>query len=102
VNQPIDWHCDFKSGYMWSPKTFYRNIRYGQIEGVDVKVPWELSRFQHLNILGQAYILTKNKKYAEEFANQISDWIDNNPIGFGVNWKCTMLEMHNGCSYTSC
>jgi len=88
--QPIDWHCDFKSGYRWSPRTFYCNIRYGQKEGVDVKVPWELSRFQHLNILGQAYILTKNKKYSEEFASQISDWIDNNPIGFGVNWKCTM------------
>ena len=88
--QPIDWHRDFKSGHRWNLKTFYRNIRYGHIEGVDVKVPWELSRFQHLDILGQAYILTRNKKYLEEFANQISDWIDNNPIGFGVNWKCTM------------
>jgi len=88
--QSIDWHSDFKSGYRWNPKTFYRNIRYGQIEGVDVKVPWELSRFQHLNILGQAYVLTRNKKYSEEFASQVSDWIDNNPIGFGVNWKCTM------------
>jgi len=88
--QPVDWHSDFKSGYRWNPKTFYRNIRYGHIEGVDVKIPWELSRFQHLNMLGQAYVLTKNKKYAEEFANQISDWINNNPIGLGVNWSCTM------------
>ena len=88
--QPIDWHTDFKSGYRWNPKTFHRNIRFGNVDGVDVKVPWELSRFQHLNSLGQAYILTKDKKYAEEFSNQISDWIKNNPVAFGVNWKCTM------------
>ena len=29
-------------------------------------------------------------KYAEEFANQITDWIKNNSVGFGVNWSCTM------------
>ena len=88
--QPIDWHIDFKSGYRWNPKTFYAFIKYGNKLGVDVKVPWELSRFQHLILLGQAYQLTKNKKYAVEFENQILDWIDNNPVGFGVNWRCAM------------
>lgn len=87
---PIDWNSDFKSDYRWNPKTFYADIKFVEIEGVDVKVPWELSRFQHLNLLGQAYILTKNKKYAEEFADQIEDWIKNNPVCFGVNWRCTM------------
>lgn len=88
--QPIDWHSDFKSSYRWNTKTFYRNIRFGNTKGVDVKVPWELSRFQHLNILGQAYILTGDKKYAKEFENQIIDWIKNNPFCFGINWTCTM------------
>jgi len=88
--QPIEWHSDFKSWYRWDPWKFYRKIRYGHIKGVDVKVPWELSRFQYLNVLGQAYILTKDKKYSAEFINQINDWIKNNPVGFGVNWKCTM------------
>jgi len=88
--QLMDWHSDFKSDHRWSPKTFYADIKCGGIEGVDVKVPWELSRFQHLNVLGQAYILTREKRYAEEFANQIGDWIRNNPVCFGVNWRCTM------------
>ncbi len=88
--QPIDWHSDFKNGYRWNPKIFYRDISFDCIEGIDIKVPWELSRFQHLNILGQAYLLTRNKKYSEEFSNQISDWIANNPVAFGVNWKCAM------------
>jgi hypothetical protein len=87
---PIDWHRDFKSGYRWSPRQFHRRIQYGLAEGVDIKVPWELSRFQHLNALGQAYALTGDGKYAAEFVNQIDDWIASNPVGFGVNWKCTM------------
>ncbi|NOX97891.1 MAG: hypothetical protein GXO98_07545, partial [Nitrospirae bacterium] len=88
--QPIDWHSDFKNDFHWNPQTLYSHVRYRNIRGVEVKVPWELSRFQHLNILGQAYTLTKHRKYAEEFSNQIADWIKNNPIGLGVNWRCTM------------
>ena len=88
--QPIDWHTDFRSGYTWGPRTFYRDIRYNHVEGVDIKVPWELSRFQHLNVLGQAYVLTGDQRYATEFAGEIDDWISHNPVGFGVNWKCTM------------
>jgi hypothetical protein len=88
--QPIDWHSDFKSGYRWDPKTFFRDIPVGPKEGVDIKVPWELSRFQHLQILGQAYVLTGNRKYFDEVRCQIADWIKNNPLCFGVNWKCAM------------
>ena len=88
--QPIDWHVDFKSGYRWNPKEIYYRIKLSPKPGVDVKVPWELSRCQHLVTLGQAYALTKAKKYSDEFQNQIEDWIRNNRVGFGVNWSCTM------------
>jgi len=88
--QSIDWHSDFKSGHRWNPKTFYRNIRYGHIEGVDVKVPWELSRFQHIAILGEAYLLSGNRKYVKEFKSEINDWISQNKIGFGINWVKAM------------
>jgi hypothetical protein len=86
--QPIDWHTDFKSGHRWDPANFFGDCRYGH--GIDVKVPWELSRFQHLTTLGQAYLLTRDRKYAIEFVDQVEDWIRHNPVGFGVNWACTM------------
>jgi len=88
--QNIDWHSDFKSGYQWAPETFFRSVRYGHQEGVDIKIPWELSRFQHLIILGQAYLLSKDEKYVQEFINQVTDWIKHNPVGFGVNWYCSI------------
>jgi len=85
----LPWHFDFKVGYQWNPKKFYKEIRpaYGK---ADIKVPWELSRFQHVAVLGQAYWLTGDEKYAREFVRQVDDWIDHNPPKFGVNWACTM------------
>ena len=54
---PIDWHLDFKSGYRCSESTWYKDIRYGDKLGVDVKVPWELARMQHLPQIAIAYAL---------------------------------------------
>src|SRR5438874_164355 len=82
----LPWHTDFKAGYAWSPSEYYRNIRYANLPGVDVKVPWELSRFQHAIFLGQAYWLTGDEAYAGEFKDQFLDWIDKNPCKYGVNW----------------
>jgi len=85
----LPWHFDFKTSYRWNPKQFYKEVRpaYGK---ADIKVPWELSRFQHVAVLGQAYWMTGDEKYAQEFVRQVSDWIDRNPPKFGVNWVCTM------------
>ena len=88
--EPIDWQVDFKSGYRWSEKTYYRFIKYSYKLGVDVKLPWELSRAQHLLPLALFYDLTKKGGYAEEIIKQIVDWILTNPCKFGINWRCTM------------
>lgn len=85
----IDWHTDFKTGYRWNSRTYYKDIAIPYGKG-DIKVPWELSRFQHLVLLGQAYWITGNEKYALEFKTQVTGWISKNPPQFGPNWACTM------------
>ena len=95
---PIDWQIDFKSGFRWSERTWYRDIRFGDLPGVDVKVPWELSRMQHLPTLALASCFATAgfvgfetpDTYSREFRNQIIDFIATNPPRFGVNWVCTM------------
>lgn len=117
---PIDWHLDFKAGYRWSESTWHKDIRYGHKPGVDVKIPWEMARMQHLPQLAftyglasfKSYVLNfKEKKdgieirqdykevldllepperYTQEFRNQVLDFIATNPPRFGVNWACTM------------
>ncbi len=88
--QLIDWHTDFKSGYHWKPDIWYRDVSHHVKEGVDIKVPWELSRMQHLPEIAVLYTVTRDKKLAEEYRSQVLDWIANNPPRFGVNWNCTM------------
>src|SRR5262249_28834857 len=58
--------------------------------GTDVKLPWELSRMQHLSTLGKAYWLAEDERYATEIVGQITHWLDDNPCPYGVNWLCPM------------
>lgn len=91
LQDDINWHKDFKSGREWNPLKYYKRIHPANFPGgYDIKIPWELSRFQHAVRLGQAYWKTENEEYAEEFTCQIMSWIDNNPWPFGVNWSSTM------------
>jgi hypothetical protein len=57
MGENINWHCDFKNSFCWDPKTYYKDIKrpYGK---ADIKVPWELSRFHHLTLLGEAYLIS--------------------------------------------
>ncbi len=73
-------------------KTFYQDIKYLDTKikqnknvtfddyNFDIKVPWEISRFQHV----------LNIKDAQTFYAQVNNWIDQNPYLLGVNWVCPM------------
>ena len=86
----LPWHADFKAGRSW-PMEYSLDIEFSELDRpTDVKVPWELSRCQHFALLGQAYWLTGDERYAQEYVDQVTDWIARNPWGQGVNWICAM------------
>lgn len=95
---PIDWQRDSKSGWRWSERTWSRDISYGSEPGVDVKLPWELARCQHLPRLALAERLAgageagfaAPERYRREFRNQVLDFIATNPPRYGVNWTTSM------------
>ena len=95
---PIDWQVDFKSGYRWTESTWSQDVLLGHLSGVDIKVPWELARLQHLPQIAIAYFLSKKHRkklkdsevYLNEFCNVVLDFIANNPPRFGVNWRSSM------------
>jgi hypothetical protein len=95
--QPIDWHLDFRSGYRWPAGVASSRIAYGHLPGVDIKLPWELSRMQHLPVLALAFAELKGRGddpsarcLVREFQDEILDFLASNPPRFGVNWACTM------------
>jgi hypothetical protein len=86
----IDWSRDFKSGRKWDL------VPSESIDGADlaresdVKVPWELSRCQHLTALGRAWVIERDPRLPAELEGEIRSWIRQNSVGIGVNWACTM------------
>jgi hypothetical protein len=99
----IPWHQDFtqtkQSPAAWQD-TFYADIipkscsKYSnECPFPEIKVPWELSRLQHLFSLGIGYRHAQRANdherathYAHAFQEQISSWMKNNPFARGVNW----------------
>jgi uncharacterized heparinase superfamily protein len=86
----IDWHRDFKSGYLW-PFVFYQDVEVTRLwDESDAKVPWELSRGHQLLALARAACLFRDEGYARELESQVESWIDQNPPGIGINWTNAM------------
>ncbi|HET6449340.1 MAG TPA: alginate lyase family protein [Conexibacter sp.] len=85
----IPWHADFKAGRTW-PLHHISQIVVSYRDGSDIKVPWELSRFQHLPLLAAAHRLTGEQRWLDEIGAQLGDWITRNPVEQGPNWQCTM------------
>jgi len=64
-----------------------RNIDYRVLRGGDPKVVWELNRHTFLPILGRAYFLSRQERYADRAVSLIHSWIEQCPPGHTLNWS---------------
>lgn len=89
--QEGEWHTDFLSGFKWHNQYYQKIITVDLSTNADVKVPWELSRLQHLTRLA---IIAKQEGTEESTSlyikSEILSWIDCNPYKESVNWTCAM------------
>ena len=85
-----DWQGDFVAGVHWDERLPAREQPIVRGDGSDIKIPWEISRLQHLPLVAQAFALTGEPRYRDLIGVQLRDWIAHNPPGFGVNWTCAM------------
>lgn len=84
------WNKDFNTGYTWTNK-YYKFFKIGlKSNNSDVKIPWELSRLQHIISVGRAYRITKDEKYSLYFIEHFNDWNKHNKYMNSINWKCAM------------
>ena len=95
----IPWHRDFLHDYEWP--LVHNRLLDAFVPGADVKMPWELSRCQHLPLLAAAFRLTGERSYLDELGAQLVSWIDSNPVEIGVNWMCTMDVAIRAANWTA-
>jgi hypothetical protein len=96
----IDWQRDFKSGRRW-PDVHISRVPIVLADGSDIKVPWELSRCQHMPLLSAAYRLSGDARFLDELGAQLSSFMDANPVEFGVAWSCTMDVAIRAANWTA-
>jgi hypothetical protein len=96
----IDWHKDLISAYRWK-KGYYKKLYpvFNLHDDTDGKLPYEISRFQHILSLIKGFLFTKDEAYPREVINQIRDWIDENPFPYGINWTCAMEVSIRACNW---
>lgn len=90
--RPIDWYLDPVRALRFPRRVPYKDWKLFEMRpaNADVKYPWELGRCQHLPTLAQAWRLTGRAEFVREIYDQIGDFMEANPVGFGVQWTCTM------------
>ncbi len=97
LGNPPRWNFDFVSGCEWTLAAA-KSIPVMRHDGSDVKVPWELSRLQFLPVLGKAWLLSRQTRYRDLAKNLTDDWIEHNPVGWGINWTIAMEAALRGMS----
>lgn len=85
VGRSIDWNFDTVAGIRW-PLVAASKINHRTAVG-DPKWIWELQRLQHLSWLAQAWLFTRNERYAETALDHLDSWIEQNPPGVGIGWR---------------
>ena len=87
LDDPIIWNRDHKRGQD-TPMTYCASLDYRDVEEVgDCKFVWEPNRHHQLVVLGRAWRLSGDIRFANAVAEQLDSWLKQNPYGVGMNWR---------------
>ena len=86
----LRWNIDYKKNIIWNPIKFSYFIKLSRDNVGDPKIPWEISRLQHLTQLSGYYLIDPKDDVKTVIKNHLFDFIISNPPKYGINWKSAM------------
>jgi hypothetical protein len=84
----LGWHTNPINKYTFPKNLHWSKINDYSIEQGDIKFVWEKNRFSFLYPLIR-YNQSTEKDQSKFVFEQIEDWIENNPLNQGPNYKCS-------------
>jgi hypothetical protein len=87
---PPEWNRDPKSGVL-APMQFGKLLNYRDPSLVgDIKYLWEPSRHLELVTLAQAFVVSREPRYAQGVQVLLESWFDQCPYPLGVHWASSL------------
>lgn len=89
LNPIPNWFLNpFEQIHFKSTKKHWTELKdFGHSSG-DIKIIWELSRWDWLPVLSRAYKVSGRQAYLQRINDLLADWVKHNPTNQGPNWKC--------------
>lgn len=100
TGEAIEWRRDYRNQIV-TGLPYFRFISYLDVARAgDHKWIWELNRHQHLVVLAQAFLFTKDRRYLAEIEREIRGWFRQNPFQCGINWASALEVAFRAVSWT--
>lgn len=91
VDDPPRWHRDYLAGVDVPVAGNAFKLNHRRLpDGADVKLIWELSRWQQLTRLALAAYFLRDEAAADKCIEWLTDWTRNNPPFRGWNWTSAL------------
>lgn len=87
---PINWNYEHNTGKLIQLDYCFDIDSRDTAKNGHVKDVWGKNRHQHLTLLALAYSLSDDERYAKEVNEQLSNWVDQNPVMRGINWTSSL------------
>jgi Heparinase II/III-like protein len=91
VDDPPKWHCDYLVGRDLSTDALAFGLDHRSLPGgADIKLIWELSRWNQLVRLAMGSYLLRDVRAAQKCIEWLEDWVRWNPPYRGWNWTSAL------------
>lgn len=91
VDDPPHWQRDYRVGTELAETKSSFGLNHRQLpDGADVKLIWELSRWQPLVRLAQAAYILSDGRAARKCTSWLRNWLETNPPYHGWNWTSAL------------